>query len=312
MPLQKLSIIIVNYKTPDLTLRCLTSVYKNSICDIETIVVDNFSEDNSAEIIKKTFPQITIIENQSNEGFGRANNTGIAHANGKYILLLNSDIVVEENTIDKCLQYIENEPNTGVLGCKLVNSDGTLQKSVYYNTSGFVEIFRNNFLLNKLYKFKDIDMQAVMGSFMLFEKTTFIEAGGFDPDFFMYCEEVELCRRILKTGKKIIYFTEVCAMHLHQGSSANPIKSMQQNYLSNMLYIWKYKTIFGYYFYLFLKIINTIFNFICMFFLKNNAKAYRKGFYLENKAFYSIFIRFLKIPFQFSKKSFKINKICKI
>ena len=128
----ELSIVIVNYKTPKLTYRCIDSINKNyNSNNYEIIVVDNNSGDESKELITSSFLDVKWIDNSKNDGFGRANNIGINHSKGKYILLLNSDILVPKETIESCLNEIKKDAKIGVLGCKLLNEDGSIQKSTY-------------------------------------------------------------------------------------------------------------------------------------------------------------------------------------
>ena len=145
----RLSIIIVNYKTSELTLRCITSILDSILsCPIEIIVVDNYSEDNSEKTITSQFPNIIWINNIQNEGFGRANNIGAKKAKGKFLLFLNSDMLLLNNTISNTLDYIEKNSSIGVLGCKLLNEDMTLQKSTYFYVGDYMGILQNNLLVD--------------------------------------------------------------------------------------------------------------------------------------------------------------------
>jgi GT2 family glycosyltransferase len=298
----KLSIIIVNYNTKELTSRCIESIYSTFYGDFEIIVVDNNSVDNSARFLKGKFPRISIIENRENEGFGRANNKGVKVAQGEYVLLLNSDMIVQEQTIEECLKHIEKYPEIGALGCKLLNEDGSTQKSVYYYTGEYLGILKDNILLDKIKLFKPKEIKAIMGAFMLFRKEDFYKAGGFDPDFFLYSEELELCNRLLKLGKTMCYYTDACAIHKHQGSSTDSKSTLRQRFLSHALMIYKIKGIAGYYLYLIVQVFNITTNFMCMWFVnKSYRKDYIKGFFYLTSNFYSIFGRMLLLPFKFSR-----------
>ena len=301
---KKLSIIIVNYNTKDLISLCIESIYNTFNGCFEIIVVDNNSSDNSVEYIKEKFPAVLILENKENEGFGRANNRGVSVASGEFILLLNSDIIVQKNTIEKCIEKIEDSPDISVLGCKLVNEDGSVQPSCCYYIDEFLRILKSNLFIDKIYKFKEkTDLRAIMGAFMLIKKIDFLELGGFDSDFFMYSEEIDFCDRLKKNKKNLLYFPDVFAIHKNQGSCTNKEKSLKQRCLSHMLMIWKKKTIFGYYFYMLLQIFNTITNFSLLWLLKQPFKnQYKKDFFQNTKIHYSLFGKFLLIPFIYSKK----------
>ena len=308
----KLSILIVNYNTKDLTSRCIESIYSTFRGDFEIIVVDNNSVDNSVKFLKENFPEVIIIENQENEGFGRANNRGVAIAKGEYILLLNSDIVVQDETIEKCLNYIEKHLEIGALGCKLLNEDLSEQKSVYYYIDEYSGILKENIFLDKIKLYTPKEIKAIMGAFMLFKKEDFIKVGGFDPDFFLYSEELELGKRFLRLGKTMCYYTDACAIHKHQGSSVNSKFTLRQRYLSHFLMIRKLKGFFGFYLYLIVYMFNMATNFVFMWFVnKSYRKDYIKSFFYSTSNFYSIFGKILLLPFKFSRKIGNGRKILK-
>ncbi len=307
MPL--LSIIIVNYKTPDLTYQCINSIYKADIPEeVEIILVDNCSEDGSELQITKKFQDVIWINNPVNAGFGRGNNLGVSHANGKYILFLNSDILLEEDTVKVCLNYMENNPKIGVLGCKLLNEDGSLQKSVYHYVGDYMGVLRNNLLVDFIFKPKALKIKAVMGSFMLIPKNIFNEVGGFDPDFFMYAEELDLCRRIEQKGHKIHYLETVSATHKHGGSSEGSDWSHKQNYLSNALLYLKVRGVMGYFIYHILSAGTFITNLLLLWKMDKN---YRKDFWQDQKKYFSNYWNYIKIPFLYSKSMGDGKKILK-
>lgn len=293
-----LSIVIINYNTPDLTIRCIESIKKAEISSVEVIVVDNKSTDSSINCISKKFPTLKIIKNSYNSGFGRANNLGIQHAKGEYILLLNSDMILSEDTVKKCYDIIVNSPKIGALGCKLVNEDGSDQKSVYYHVGDFTGVLKDNLLYNYLFYKQPTRIKGIMGAFMLIPKSVFEEVGGFDPDFFMYAEELELCHRIEKAGYKIHYTEETFAIHKHGGSSSNKKWSNRQNLLSNALLYLKINGLGGYFIYHILCHVNTLTNFFLMWKLDKN---YRKGYYQTQRDYFSNYLYYLQIPFLYSK-----------
>ena len=295
-----LSIIIVNYKTPDLLLRCINSILNTIPKELlfEMIIVDNNSNDNSEKIIKTKFEDIIWIQKNENDGFGRANNIGIQKAIGEYVLLLNSDIVVAENTILECLKEIEKDKTIGVLSCKLLNDDGSNQKSIYHYAADYLDVLNNNLIFDYFIKIKPKKIKALMGSFLLIPQHVLQNIGLFDPDFFMYCEELELCNRILKKGYKIKYIDNVVAYHKHGASSTDENWVIKQKYLSNALLVYKLKGLFGYIFYHFLCVLNSISNFFAMWFLD---KKFRKDFLNSEKCFYTNFFYYFVIPFKYSR-----------
>jgi|LSQX01.2.fsa_nt_gb GT2 family glycosyltransferase len=294
-----ISIIIVNYKTPDLVIRCLESIFENPpSLRFEIVIVDNGSQDGSFEKISQDFPSVKWFQNERNVGFGRANNLGISISTGKYVLLLNSDMIVTPRTIESCLNEIENKPEVGVLSCKLVNEDGSFQKSTY-SVASFRKLLDQNLFINKLWPMGKEPVEAVQGSFMLIPRKVLDEVGGFDPDFFLYSEEIELCHRIAKAGYSIHYFDNVSAIHKHGGSITNNSWGLKQRYLSNALLYFKVRGVFGYLLYHCLFLLNTITNFFAKWLLDKN---YRKGYGQIQKAYFINFTHYLKIPFLYGRK----------
>jgi GT2 family glycosyltransferase len=297
-----LSIIIVNYKTPDLTFRCIKSIVDNVSIDYEIIIVDNNSKDNSEELITTNFPKIKWINNLNNDGFGRANNIGIKAASGEFVLLLNSDMLILKGTIEACLENVKKDSNIGALGCKLLNEDQSLQKSVYYHIADFEGVLEKNLVYDYLKKpnKNKKPIKAIMGAFMLIPKKVFGEVGLFDPDFFMYGEEMELCHRISKGGYSINYFDEVVAIHKHGASSSNKDNAHKQNFLSTAFLFFKIRGISGYGLYHLIFIMNTITNFFVMW--KLDAEWRKTSFWNVQRYYFSNFKYYLIIPFQFKRK----------
>lgn len=297
----QLSIVIVNYKTPSLTNRCLSSIIDLNINnkDYEIIVIDNNSEDDSEELITNSFPQVIWVNNHINEGFGRANNIGINKAKGDYILFLNSDMVILDGTIEQCLFFLKENKQIGALGCKLINEDGSLQKSTYPYIADYKGLLEKNLAYDKFFKDQNQTIKGLMGSFLLIPINVISKVGGFDPDFFMYSEEMELCYRISKSGFKIVYFDKVKAVHVHGASSTNKRWATRQNYLSNALLFYKIKGVFGYILYHLLFITNSFTNFILMWLLDKN---YRTDYFHIQLDYFSNFIQYLTIPILYKKK----------
>jgi GT2 family glycosyltransferase len=230
-----ISIIIVNYKTPALTVDCLRTLFTGrETVPTEVIVVDNASGDNSREVITTAFPQVKWIQLNYNAGFARGNNEGIKQSTGDVVLLLNSDTLNEDNAIEHCYrQFIASD--YVACGVQLLNADRSPQISGnYFMTGGLNYLlalpYLGNFIkwLGNLFKVEKpnlpdsnapVEVDWINGAFLMVKKTTIARAGLLDEDFFLYAEEAEWCSRLRKTGKLCIY-GQYKVIHL-LGESAN-------------------------------------------------------------------------------------------
>ncbi len=259
---KELSIIIVNYKNYSLTIKCVNSVVENlSSLDYEIIIIDNNSPNDSFEQINSVFndnDKIKIIKNKENTGFGGANNLGVEMSKGKYILLLNPDIIIISNAISKMLNYLKENDEIGLLSGKLLNDDYTVQyscrrilpfgkflicrtpfsKFVSKNTREKI----NDFYLMKDFNHNEVaEVEWVMGACMLIKKSLFKKLGGFSKDYFMYFEDVDLCYKVRANNKKVIYLPEAKMIHLHRQESTKKISKMTIIHLKSMLkFYYKY------------------------------------------------------------------------
>ncbi len=261
----ELSIIIVNYKNQDLILQCVQSIidYEPQL-SYEIIVVDNHSEDDSEEKLKTIYPELTWIPMTYNSGFGRANNKGIAAANGEYILLLNSDVIVKDrNTIFNCLEQLKSlpEPNKTVLGTRLINEDGSFQETLRLKFPGIRREFRANafyiLIVERLLKrksnakekalqkeahFHSGEVEWINGAFLLMNLAEIKNQElFFDSDFFLYGEDVEWCWRAKKSGMKFYHWQEQELIHIGSASAGSfgQKKRFQQIQASDWLYLKK-------------------------------------------------------------------------
>lgn len=230
----ELSVIIVNYNVKHFLEQCLHSVQKaaeNISCEI--FVVDNNSVDGSAQLIHEKFPHIHFIENKKNVGFSRANNQAIRMAKGKYILLLNPDTVVEENTFQKIIRFMNEHPKAGGLGVKMIDGKGNfLPESkrglptpwvAFYKIFGISRLFPKSkkfgkYHLSYLDKNKIHEVEILAGAFMLLRKSVLDKTGLLDETFFMYGEDIDLSYRVLQSGYKNYYFPETTIIH-YKGES---------------------------------------------------------------------------------------------
>jgi GT2 family glycosyltransferase len=243
-----LSIIIINYNTLDLTTQCIKSIIKEtSSINFEIIVIDNASSEKNIESLKEIDSSVKLIKNTQNLGFGIANNIGMEAARGEYVLLLNSDTIIIDKGINKCLAYIQNHSEIGVLTCRQVNENFVpfIPRSFYFKNNSVSQLFFKNPILeiikNKLDKKAKANLtensyvKSLSGAFMLFNKTVFEKTKGFDPDFFIYYEETEWCMRINKQFKQF-YLNDVSFIHLHGKSSPRAI--MQKQMLLSQGLFW--------------------------------------------------------------------------
>lgn len=230
----KLTVIIVNYNVKYFLEQCLLSVNKAcSGIDSEIIVVDNNSVDGSTKIVKEKFPLVTLIENKENLGFSKANNQGIKISHGEYILILNPDTVVEEDTFRKSLTFMDAHPDAGGLGVKMIDGKGKFlpesKRGLPTPSVAFCKIFGLSRLFPKskifgryhlgfLDKDKSHEVDIIAGAFMLLRRKTLDKTGLLDEAFFMYGEDIDLSYRITKAGYKNYYFPETRIIH-YKGES---------------------------------------------------------------------------------------------
>jgi GT2 family glycosyltransferase/lipopolysaccharide/colanic/teichoic acid biosynthesis glycosyltransferase len=186
----------------------------------EIFVVDNASVDGSVEMVKNRFPEVKLIENHINKGFAAANNQAMKESSGKYIVLINPDTVVQEDTFSRLLEFMEENTNAGACTCKILNPDGSFSvdsrhsiptpMTAFWKQIGFHRLFPKSktfarYNLTYLDENEIYPVDAISGSFMFIRRLTFEEVGYLDEDYFMYCEDVDYCYRITRSGWKIYY-----------------------------------------------------------------------------------------------------------
>lgn len=229
-----LSIVIVNYNVKHFIEQCLHSVY-NSTGNLKTeiFVVDNNSVDGSCQVIKQKFPDVILIENKENLGFAKANNQAINQAIGRYVLVLNPDTFLQEDTLWKCVTFMDEHPQAGSLGVKMIDGKGNYlpesKRALPTPTVAFYKIFGLSSLFPKskvfakyhlgyLNKDKIHKVEILAGAFMFLRKTVLDKVGLLDETFFMYGEDIDLSYRILKGGYENYYFPETTIIH-YKGES---------------------------------------------------------------------------------------------
>lgn len=230
-----LSIVIVNYNTKELLCQTIDSILKsNTSASYQTIIVDNNSTDGSAQMVKEHFPGVSLIASSTNEGFAKANNKGIRYANGRYILLLNSDTIVLPGTLDTMIDFMDAHPTVGAAGCKVVLPDGKLDKACrrsfptplnsLYQALGLSKLFPNHhkfaqYNLTYLDEDQTYPVECLVGAFMMVRREVIDQIGGLDEQFFMYGEDIDWCYRIKEAGWEIYYHPEAKIIHYKGASS---------------------------------------------------------------------------------------------
>jgi GT2 family glycosyltransferase len=246
----KLSIIIVNWNTRVLLMECLDSIKKNQpLFAYETIVVDNASGDDSAATIKNEYPGIRVIENQANCGFAAANNQGAQAAAAPLLLFLNPDTLVHPNTLAGAVSFMKQHPAAGVMGCRTLNGNGSLQATAFA-FPGKLRIFAYVSGLNRFFKLSRFTDHStlctpdyVQGSFLIIRKEIFEKCGGFDESFFLYAEETDLCLRVKASGALIYYYPDVSITHYGGGSGRNSLVCLGHFVKSHIRLYQKYSSL---------------------------------------------------------------------
>lgn len=230
-----LSILIVNYKNQEKTLRCIESIKQADLSGLvfEIIMVDNNSADGTVAAVKNKYPEVKGLQSEHNRGMGGGNNLAARGAVGEYLLILNNDTLVKKDSVKKIIDFYKGRPDAGLVGPKLLYPDGHLQYSCLRFPGILTPLYRRTFLGQfakrhlDLFLFADYDHQTarevdwVQGSAMLIRRNLFEELAGFDERFFMYFEDIDLCRRIWQTGWKVFYCPESVMIHDHTRASAN-------------------------------------------------------------------------------------------
>ena len=221
-----ISVILISYNTAKMSIEALDALFTSQgDFKLEVFVVDNASKDDSVDLIRKAYPNITLIENSVNVGFGRANNQVLDLVTGDYVLLLNTDAFVQPDTLQKTLQYIESQPKCGVLGVRLIGRDGEQQPSCRYFPTPF-NLFAYGFGLDRwlpnLQMVEDANWDPsltkncdwVPGCYYLVRKQVIDQVGLFDPIYFLYSEEVDHCFAVKKAGWEVVYYADVSVIHI--------------------------------------------------------------------------------------------------
>lgn len=255
------SIIIVNWNVKQLLIKCLQSIFNHTKnINFEVIVIDNASNDCSVAELRKLFSKeiisekLLIIENDMNNGFAKANNQGLREARGRYVLFMNPDMEFIENTVEKMTALLDNNKNIGLATCQLLYSDRGLQRNIKRDPTFFSQflielklhhLFKHLPCLKK-YLAKDFDyskmsqVEQVMGAFVFTHKSIITELNGWSEDYWMWWEDLDLCRRARAKGYEIWYYPGTSVIH-HEGRSFAQVMNLekQRRFVKGLLIYFK-------------------------------------------------------------------------
>jgi GT2 family glycosyltransferase len=227
-----LSIVIVNWNTRDMLRSCLASIPQQPDLRMEVIVIDNASEDGSAAMVAAEFPEAKLIRNADNLGFATGTNQGLRLADGRHLLLLNSDTLVHGDVLAESVRYMDAHPEVGMMGCKVLNEDGSTQMTCSRFPS-FLNLLLQTLGLNRLerprwlrrYQMLDWardderEVEVISGCYLLARRSAVAQIGLLDESFFLYGEETDWCRRCANAGWKLVFAPLGCITHFGSGSS---------------------------------------------------------------------------------------------
>jgi N-acetylglucosaminyl-diphospho-decaprenol L-rhamnosyltransferase len=241
-----LSIIIVSYNVKYFLEQCLCSVRKAiEKIEAEVFVADNNSTDGSIDYLRSKFTEVKFILNKENEGFGKANNKALSVVKGKYILFLNPDTIVSEDSFEKCISFFELNKNAGALGVKMIDGKGIYLKeskrgfpsawTAFCKLSGLTAIFSHSKIFSKYYlgnlsEKEDQMIDVVSGAYFFVRKETLDKTGGFDEQFFMYAEDIDLSYRIQRSGLLNYYLAETTIIHFKGESTKKDVRYVKLFY----------------------------------------------------------------------------------
>ena len=257
----KCSIIIVNYKVPELLRTCIRSVQQQTSVPYEIIVVDNDSNDHSVAMLRSEFPEVKVIASVKNLGFAAGNNLGLTYAVGEYIFYLNPDTELREDAVGKLCAILDEDERVGLAAPKLLNSDGSLQRSIRPFYGFWSSLFDNRFMAIALRKNPRVarfmpglvsheyrqEVDWAKGAAFMVRRKVIDQIGAFDERFWIYAEEIDFCYRMKKRGWKRLFDPAISVVH-HESQSVGPKndKMALQNHLSFLLFLKKHYPAYSY------------------------------------------------------------------
>lgn len=258
------SVCIVTWNNEKVIDECLVSLFQKSTkTTIEVILVDNNSNDLTVELVRKRHPLVKVLARKDNLGFARANNLGLSHARGSYVLFLNPDTIIHSEVLADAREKMDADPKLGVLGCRLISGDGTTQLTCASDFPTPWNTFCEGVFLHRFSKILPIfrffssrslehwdhltqrEVQTISGAFMFCRKCVLDEIGGFDPGFFMYGEDIDLGARIHKVGFKVWYDPTHVVTHYGGASSSSQPSAFSSvwQFRSNYRFIVKHQNV---------------------------------------------------------------------
>lgn len=243
--------VIVNFRSPGLVEKCVGSIRAHALVpDSAIVVVDNGSGDGSAERLAAALPGITVLPIRDNRGFGAGVNAGVAHCRGDIVLVLNPDTHFIDRSLMTALALMRADPGIGIVGLDLRNPDGSRQHSARRFYSGLDILVRRTpmkgwrlfaarqarHLMAARWRGQLFDVDWVMGTGFLIRRAAFEAVGGMDPGFFLYMEDVDLCRRVWNAGWRVVAAVDAVLIHDHQRASAvSPFSASARHHLRSLL-----------------------------------------------------------------------------
>ena len=259
-----LSIIIVSWNVVDLLVNCLDSLLcspistdnsQTNLPTVEIIVVDSHSSDQTVPLLRERYPQVKLLAQQENVGFTSGNNIGLTEAKGRYLLLLNPDTKVRESAIPNMIQYLDQNPDVGIVGPHTLNEDGSTQSTRRRFPTFWIGLFESTWLqrfapkslLDRYYVTEDappdatLDVDWVQGSAMMIRREIYEQIGGLDEGYFMYSEELDWCKRAKQVGWRVVFLGDAQIIHFGGKSSEQvPARSHILFQKSKLRYFRKY------------------------------------------------------------------------
>jgi GT2 family glycosyltransferase len=233
-----ISVVIVNYNVLYFLEQCILSVKAAATnLKVEIIVVDNHSTDGSCDLLLKKYPEVVLIQNKNNVGFSKANNQGVSIAKGNYVLILNPDTVLGEDTLNKIFEFAKTKNNLGALGVKLIDGSGKFlpesKRGIPTPQVAFNKLFAisskrtGKYYAAHLTENESGVVAVLVGAFMFLKRSIYLEVNGFDEAYFMYGEDIDLSYKILKKGYQNYYFAETTVIHYKGESTKKDIKYLK-------------------------------------------------------------------------------------
>jgi GT2 family glycosyltransferase len=256
----RLSIIIVSWNVCRDLLECLRSIFCSNLSEpFEVIVVDNASQDETVECLSVQFPKVKLIQNTDNVGFPKANNQGLKFASGEYVLFLNPDTVIEKDTLSICLSFIDQHPFIGMLGCKVLYPDKSVQYECARNFPSLDAMLWESMYLHMVFPthprfgktlignwnhLSSRPIPCLIGAFMLCSSKVLHQIGGMDVSIFMYFEDVDLCYRVKQAGWKVYYLADTAITHKSGQSQKKSARRMIfENADAKLAFFYKHHSI---------------------------------------------------------------------